>query len=187
MSISYLLSPNDYNLYCKNISAESLTLPNDTDGLVTVGCGLFSRTGTSPNYTYTLERGGITLYYSVHKNGLFLFMRSSTGIFQLSTNTDTLYLLQWDPNTQQPLLPWIIPYEILSNDGDICYVINIHNGFNTTCRMRIDTNYEGTPGNIYIYLEAHSPDGGVSAGVFRSGVNTSLCNFSLLTPVEYVG
>lgn len=187
MSISNLFTKNDYTLNCKEIYCDNIILPYDTNGVVTIGCGLYSRTGTSPNYTYTLQRGGITLYYSVHKNGLFLFMKSSTGEFQLSTTTDRLYLLQWDPETEQPLLPWHIPYEIISNDGDMCYVINFQNGNNTTCRMRIDTNSAGVPGDFYIYLEPHSPNGGVSAGSFVSGVNTSICNFFITAPVQYVG
>lgn len=189
MSISSLLSPNSYILYCQELITNNIILPGDTNGIVEVPCALY--TGTTAPYTF---QRNVTLNYSVHKNGLFMWLRSSTGnwVTNIPGSVDNMFLGPWDPtggtnpgDTGTPL-DFNIPYVISSADGDLCYVVNVQFPNPTFCRMQINSNKNGIPGSYQISFQLGSPDGGTTKKQWTSGVTANFCNFFVamgVTPV----
>ena len=193
MSLQSILYPNNNSLYSSSLSCNTINtstlntneivLPNDTDGLQSVSCSLYTKTGPT---TYVQQRGGITLNYAVHKNTMVMFMRSSTGDFNLSGTSNVLYLGPYNSGTNQPI-PWHIPYKIESEDGNMCSVINIKLTNATVCKFEIDTNVSGIAGDTIINFYAISPNGGPTAGSFNDMVLCNVCNWVEYFPVSYVG
>lgn len=77
MSISNLLVPNEYDLFCKTITANEVILPGDV-AETSIGVSLFN--GTSPSGG-DIWRGGITIKYKIVAGVCSVWMGSSSGNF----------------------------------------------------------------------------------------------------------
>jgi hypothetical protein len=185
MSISYLLSPNDYNVYCKQLDCNEVIQSGDS-GVITYN-DLCLYTGTGP---YVLQKSGLSLQFRVIGNIMTMVLLEGGGFFTLIGGPYfSLKLGPYDIDTNTPL-DWNIGYRFVTGDDDltvpVCFNCGVSNARNVNGQLSMNSNVGDVDGKFSMTLYPLSTDNGVSQGTFPSGSTFALYVFSFSVPVSPV-
>lgn len=180
MSISNLFVPNDYDLYCRTLTASSgVVVPGDVPLTTISNVSLFN--GTSPSGG-NIWKTGFTVKFDVISNVCRVWLASSSGGFG-NGKTGTPSALKLGPLDTDPVNGYF-PVGSLpiadSGDGNFyqAYPLIVNN-VATLGRLGFDTNV-GTDSNqtsITIQL--------LGADVFNNGAdNNNMLNFFFQYPIK---
>lgn len=182
MSVSQLLTPNNYNLYSTSLTTDLVTLPSDS-GIVATRSDFYYYTKSGNNYKHQRR---IDFNYRVKGGLMIIWFNSSTGAwtFDNSLGNEFMFLGPYDKDNEQPKPFDFIPYR-LEGDGNICSIINLkNNDLFSTATFFINTDLNNIPGNweIKIYPSSNQFSIPPVAGTFDGLMN--FCNYNIVMPCE---
>ena len=176
MSWNLVNNNSNLDLYCNNLRCSKIIIPTDTDGIISLSASFY--TGSS-SLDYTEQRAGITVKYQVFNGYMYIFMRTSTGIWNIipnpsGTGWSNMKLGPWNSGAPIGLN---IPYKVNSADNIYsCDIITISpsNVFNST-RVKIDSSTSGFWGITLFPINPLTQ--------FNNNQSFSVDNFCLVVPV----